>query len=165
MITIDRTTDPRVLRTAFSCFPTGVAALCAEVDGELIGMAASSFTCVSLDPALVSVCIQNESRTWSRLAQARRLGVSVLGADQGAIVRTISSREGDRFAGTEPMLLDGGAVVLRGAPLWLECSLWNTMQIGDHLLAVFEVHGADAEPDRDPLVFHASAFRVLEGRV
>lgn len=164
MITIDRSTDPSVLRTAFSCFPTGVAAVCAEVGGERVGMAASSFTCVSLDPALVSVCIQIGSRTWDRLAQADRIGVSVLGADQESIVRTIAAREGDKFAGSDPMLLEGGAVVLAGAPLWLDCSLYDTMQIGDHLLAVFEVHGADAEPHRDPLVFHASSFRLLEGR-
>ncbi len=71
--------DPQTLRNAFGCFPTGVTAICAVIDGEPVGMAASSFTSVSLDPALVLVCIQNSSATWRKLRSAPRIGVSVLG--------------------------------------------------------------------------------------
>ena len=44
--------DPSVLRRAFSCFPSGVTAVCGLVGDEPAGMAASSFTSVSLDPRL-----------------------------------------------------------------------------------------------------------------
>ena len=45
--------DSRTLRNAFGCFPSGVTAICAMIDGEPDGMAASSFVAVSLDPPLV----------------------------------------------------------------------------------------------------------------
>ena len=55
--------DPGRLRTAFGVFPSGVVAVAAEVDGRATGLAASSFTSVSLDPPLVSFSIANSSKT------------------------------------------------------------------------------------------------------
>ena len=45
--------DPIRLRTVFGIFPTGVVAVAAQVDDVLVGLAASSFASVSLDPPLV----------------------------------------------------------------------------------------------------------------
>ena len=67
------------LRASFACFPSGVAAVCALIDGEPVGMVMSSFTSVSLDPPLVSVCVDLNSSTWPRLRSAPWLGVSILG--------------------------------------------------------------------------------------
>ena len=63
-----------VLRHAFGLFPSGVTAVCGIVDGHPAGLAASSFTSVSLDPPLVSVCIAHTSSTWPILRQCRWLG-------------------------------------------------------------------------------------------
>src|SRR5918997_4998820 len=78
----DLSADPQELRRAYGCFPSGVTAICTLVDGAPDGMAASSFTSVSLDPPLVSVCVQNTSTTWPRLRHLPRLGVSVLAESQ-----------------------------------------------------------------------------------
>jgi flavin reductase (DIM6/NTAB) family NADH-FMN oxidoreductase RutF len=69
--------DPQQLRRVFGSFPSGVAAVAALVAGEPVGIAASSFTSVSLDPPLVSVCIAHTSTTWPVLRTASRLGVSI----------------------------------------------------------------------------------------
>ena len=58
------------LRRAFANFPSGVVAVCAEVDGVPHGLAVSTFVPVSLDPPLVSFCVQNSSSTWPRLDKA-----------------------------------------------------------------------------------------------
>jgi flavin reductase (DIM6/NTAB) family NADH-FMN oxidoreductase RutF len=70
--------DIQVLREAYGTFPSGVTALCAMIDGAPTGMTASSFTSVSMDPPLVSICVANTSATWTRLRPSARLGVSVL---------------------------------------------------------------------------------------
>jgi len=70
--------DSTLLRQAFGCFPTGVTAFCGLADGRPEGFAASSFTSVSLEPALVSICVANTSETWPKLARMKRLGISVL---------------------------------------------------------------------------------------
>src|ERR1700761_3481916 len=66
--------DPARLRKAFGIFPSGVVAVAAQVDGVLVGLAASSFTSVSLDPPLVSFSIANASKTWPRPAPPRPPG-------------------------------------------------------------------------------------------
>ena len=159
------TTDlqPAALRRAFSRFPSGIAALCAMVDGEPQGIVASSFTVgVSMDPPLVLFAVQNTSRTWPLLRGAARIGVSVLGSGHEGICRQIASKSGDRFAGLSLHTDDSGSLFLDRAALWLECSVENEIPAGDHAVVLLRVHGHAAHDDaREPLVFHGSAFRHL----
>jgi flavin reductase (DIM6/NTAB) family NADH-FMN oxidoreductase RutF len=154
--------DSTHLRRVFGAYPAGVTAIAALVDGEPVGIAASSFTSVSLDPALVSVCIAHSSTTWPVLGQAARLGVSVLAAGQAQAGRQLAARDGDRFAELRWRATDDGAVLLDGASAWLECSIENQIRAGDHDIVVLAVHDLDADHEITPLVFHASEFRQLE---
>lgn len=150
-----------ILRRVFASFPSGVVALCALVDGERVGMAASSYTSVSMTPALVSVCIQKTSSTWPRLRQAGVLGISVLGSNQGIACRQLSRKDGDRFAGLPVTTTRQGAVLILSAAAWLECRLYAELDAGDHVIALLEVQRADVLSEAEPLVFHNSQFRTL----
>lgn len=153
--------DPVELRQAYGCFPSGVTALCAIVDGEPIGMAASSFTSVSLTPPLVSVSVQNTSETWPRLRLRPRLGLSVLAEGQDAVCRALADKYGDRFAGVDWEASTDGAVYVNGATVWLDCSVQREVPAGDHTIALLRINGVLARPDAAPLVFHGSRFRRL----
>lgn len=157
-------TDPTTLKAAFANFPSGVTAVCAELDGEVVGMAVSSFTAVSLDPPLVSVCVMNGSRTWRRLQYAPRLGVSVLAADQGAVCGAMGARRVDRFAGIDTAVTPEGAVFVRGAGVWLECEVQTLLPAGDHTIVLLRVLGLDVDTDREPLVYLAGDVRGLVSR-
>jgi flavin reductase (DIM6/NTAB) family NADH-FMN oxidoreductase RutF len=139
-----------------------VAAVCAEVeDGDPVGMAVSSYTSVSLDPPLVSICVDRNSRTWPRLQTATRLGVSILADEHGAACRQLSAKNGDRFAGLELEKGCGHAVFLSGATAWLECSIHTELAAGDHWIVLLRVEALAAEPSIGPLVFHGSRFHRL----
>jgi flavin reductase (DIM6/NTAB) family NADH-FMN oxidoreductase RutF len=153
--------DPLTLRSAFAQFPTGVVSLCAEVDGRPVGLAASTFVPVSLDPPLVAFCVQNTSATWPRLTGRPRIGVSVLGESHEAAARSLASKTGDRFAGLTLHTTAEGAVLLDGASAWLECSVQQEVPAGDHAVVLLRVHGLQTTPEVAPLVFHGSAFRSL----
>jgi flavin reductase (DIM6/NTAB) family NADH-FMN oxidoreductase RutF len=153
--------DQRALRDAFGCFPSGVTAICALVDGMPVGMAASSFTSVSVNPPLLSVCVQNSSETWPKLCAVPRLGISVLGAGQDLACRQLAAKSGDRFAGLGWAASKDGAVYLREAAGWFECTLTRRIAAGDHEIALLQVESFQAEPSVSPLVFHASRFRQL----
>jgi len=163
VITIDPLldADPAVLRQAYGCFPSGVTAVCALADGRPVGMAASSFTSVSIAPPLVSVCVQDTSETWPRLRDMPRLGLSVLGEDQNAACRSLADKHGDRFAGVNWDATTDGAVYVHDAALWLDCSLDHEVSAGDHAIALLRVHGVLSRPGVAPLVFHGSRFRRL----
>lgn len=153
--------DGAVLRQAFGCFPSGVVAVCALLDGVPVGMAASSFTPVSLDPPLVSVCIQHSSATWPRLRERPYLGVSVLAEGHDEACISLSRKAGDRFAGVSWSGLPSGAVVIDGSSARLACRLRDEVPAGDHLIALLEICALQADPEAPPLVFHASRFRRL----
>ncbi|CAM5665266.1 putative Flavin-dependent monooxygenase, reductase subunit HsaB [Streptomyces afghaniensis 772] len=153
--------DPAELRQAFGCFPSGVTALCALDSGAPVGMAASTFTPVSLEPPLVSVCVQDTSSTWPRLRKQCRLGLSVLAEGQDLICRSLAGRDGNRFSDVDWEAIEDGSVYVHGAGLWLDCSVRSEFPGGDHTIVVLEIHGLKAEPDREPLVFHGSRFRRL----
>ena len=154
--------DPGELRRVFGAFPSGVVAIAAMIDGAPAGFAASSFTSVSLDPPLVSICVADTSTTWPVLRDARRFGVSVLAASQEAAGRQLASRAADRFAGLDWCASADGAVVIEGACAWFECSTHAVFPGGDHDIVVLRIHGLDADAAVNPLVFHASKFRRLE---
>lgn len=164
-LTTDRpVADPEtqlILRRAFSAYPTGVVAVAAMSGDQPAGMAVNSFTSISLDPALVAVSVARSSSTWPVLAGAPRLGLSVLGADHGALCRQLSSRTGDRFAGADWHPAAEGAVLIGGAALWLECGVRETFDGGDHEIVVLDVHAAEVFPEVAPLVFHQSAFHRI----
>lgn len=153
--------DSRMLRNAFGCFPSGVTAICAMFDGEPVGMAASSFTSVSLDPPLVLVCIQNSSDTWRKLKDAPRIGVSVLGEQHDRACSQLAAKSGDRFAHLDWLATDGGAVLLEGAAAQLDCSIVEQMPAGDHALVLLRIEDLKFQPAVKPLVFHGSRFRKL----
>lgn len=153
--------DPQALRQAYGCFPSGVTAVCAQIDGVPVGMAASSFTSVSMDPPLVSVCVQDSSTTWPKLRDRPRLGLSVLAEGHGAACLSLSSKHGDRFAGVAWEATADDAVFVHGSTVWLDCSVECEVPAGDHAIALLRIHGLRAEPDTAPLVFHGSRFRTL----
>jgi len=153
--------DGDQLRHAFGCFPSGVVAVCALVDGMPVGMAMSSFTSVSLDPPLVSICIQDTSTTWPVLRRCARLGLSVLAEEHDAVCRALAKKGADRFADIDWTAGPDGGVFVHGASAWFDCSLDQEFLAGDHAIALLRLHGLCSEPDISPLVFHGSRFRRL----
>jgi flavin reductase (DIM6/NTAB) family NADH-FMN oxidoreductase RutF len=158
---VDDQFDQALLRQAFGCFPSGVTAFCGLLDGVAEGMAASSFTSVSLEPALVSVCVAQTSTTWPKLATLNRLGLSVLADEHIPIARSLAAKTGDRFEGVDWTATDSGAVFVHGATLWLECAPFKRVEAGDHEIVVLQIASLAIYPDVAPMVFHSSNFREL----
>ena len=149
------------LREAFGHYPSGVIAVAAEVDGARLGLAASTFAPVSLDPPLVSFCVQNTSETWPRLEKLPALGISVLGEEHRDAVRTLAAKTGDRFAGLETVSSAAGAVFVKGTCLWLETAIEQLVPAGDHTIVVLRIRDLTVDVDVSPIVVHRSGFRGL----
>ncbi|TGD89811.1 flavin reductase family protein [Mycolicibacterium sp. CH28] len=153
--------SPASLREAFGHFPSGVIAIAAEVDGVRIGLAASTFVPVSLDPPLVSFCVQNNSETWPKLKDLPSLGISVLGESHDVAARTLAAKTGDRFAGLHTESRDSGAVFVHGTSVWLESTIEQLVPAGDHTIVILAVSDITVHQDVPPIVFHRSTFRRL----
>lgn len=153
--------DPARLRTAFGIFPTGVVAVAAEVDGLLVGLAASSFTSVSIDPPLVSFSIARTSKTWPDLRRARHLGVTVLADHQGTVCRQLAGDPLERFDGVPVRVSEDGAVTLDEGLARFDCTIYDEVAAGDHVVVLLQLHAVDQSDTSGPLVFHRSGFGKL----
>jgi flavin reductase (DIM6/NTAB) family NADH-FMN oxidoreductase RutF len=161
MSLISEQMDRRMLRDAFGAFPTGVVAVAAQVDGRLVGLAASSFTSVSLEPPLVSFSVAKGSSTWPELRQAEHLGVTVLAEDHGALCRQLAGPAQERFTGVALEITDSGAVMLIGGIAQYDCTVREELEAGDHVIVLLQLHAVVVHGRRQPLIFHRSEFGRL----
>jgi flavin reductase (DIM6/NTAB) family NADH-FMN oxidoreductase RutF len=153
--------DPHTLRTAYGAFPSGVVAVAAQVRGQLTGIAASSFTSVSLDPPLVSFSVAATSNTWPVLREAAHLGVSVLADHHDTVCRQLAGPADQRFTRLPFRSTGDGAVLLDEAVATFDCSIHQEIEAGDHVIVVLALHRVADGGGDSPLVFHRSGFKKL----
>jgi flavin reductase (DIM6/NTAB) family NADH-FMN oxidoreductase RutF len=84
-----------------------------------------------------------------------------LAEDHGAACWQLASRSGDRFAGLDFDVTQGGAILVRGASAWFECFLNREIRAGDHRIVLLEVIAVGGGPSVRPLVFHGSQIQQL----
>ncbi|NUR06276.1 MAG: flavin reductase family protein [Nocardioidaceae bacterium] len=150
--------DPDRLRRVFGVFPSGVVAVAAEVAGERVGLAASSFTTVSLDPPLVSFSVAATSRTWPMLRRASHLGVTVLADHHGEACRRLAGPVAHRFDGLSLTTTQDGALTLDDGLARFDCTIHDEVEAGDHVLVLLRLHAVEHADTSEPLVFHRSGF-------
>ena len=73
--------DDKQFRSVLGHFATGVTIITAMDGEEPVGMAANSFTSLSLDPPLILFCVAHTSSTWPRIEEAGTFAVNILGED------------------------------------------------------------------------------------
>jgi flavin reductase (DIM6/NTAB) family NADH-FMN oxidoreductase RutF len=152
--------DPTRLRAAFGAFPSGVVAVAARVDDRVVGLAASSFTSVSLDPPLASFSIASASRTWPVLRRAAHVGVTVLAAHHGTVARQLAGPMETRFTDLDMTSTDDGAVTLVDGIAWFDTTIDRHVEAGDHTIVLLRLHAASHAERLLPLVFHRSGFEL-----
>ena len=143
--------DPRRFRDAIGSFPTGVAVVTA---GGPAGLTTNAVTSLSLDPVLLLVCFDNNSRTLARVRETGRFGVNVLRAGQEELARVFASKRvaEEKFAEATHELVDG-VPVLEGVVAWFVCEVRELLPGGDHTIGIGAVEALDHDPDGEPLLF------------
>jgi 3-hydroxy-9,10-secoandrosta-1,3,5(10)-triene-9,17-dione monooxygenase reductase component len=154
--------DARSFRDALGSFPSGVAFVTAAPDGEPAGLIVNSFTSVSLEPPLISLCPSRSSLTWSRMRRTGRFAVNVLARQHERFARRATPPGADRFAGLDWEPGRGGAPLLTHALASFECQIVAEHPTGDHWIVVGRVDDLRNSPINEPLVFFAGAFRTVQ---
>ena len=150
--------DPVLLRRAFGTFPSGVVAVAAEIDGTLLGLAASSFSSVSLDPPLVSFSVANQSKTWPTLRRAPYLGITILADHHGALARQLAGPAESRFDDVTVLRAKQGAVTIPDGLAQFGTTIYREVEAGDHNLVLLRLQTMQHVEHSRPLVFHRSEF-------
>lgn len=152
---------PPQFRELLGRFATGVTVLTArDTAGEPIGMTANSLASVSLDPPLLSVCIEQAATVHQALLESERFVVNVLSHTQEEISRRFAGPESGRFDGVGYHDGDGGGPLLEGAIAHIECLREAVYPAGDHSILVGRVVGGTAGDGR-PLLYFRGGYGTL----
>ncbi|MEV5835207.1 flavin reductase family protein [Nocardia sp. NPDC052112] len=149
----------RRFRDVLGHFPTSVVAITTTApDGRPHGLIVGTFTSVSLEPPLVSFLVNRTSSTLSTIQQAGRFCANALAGNQEPTSRRLSARDADRFAGVAWAPSPLGNPVLDGIVAWVDCTLVQVVEIGDHYLVVGRVSDLNIESVRTPLLFFRGGY-------
>jgi flavin reductase (DIM6/NTAB) family NADH-FMN oxidoreductase RutF len=152
------TLEPATFRALLRRHAAGVVVVTVAHERP-VGFTATSFTSVSLDPPLVSFCLDRGSSSWPALETATHVGVHVLTETQEAIARRFATSGVDRFA--PPISWRRGGVdvpVLDGALAVLICRVAERVHAGDHVIVLGSPVAGESGPG-NPLVYHDGRYR------
>jgi flavin reductase ActVB len=155
--------DSAEFKSALSHWGSGVTVITARDEaGAPVGLTASSFSSLSLDPPLVLFCLGLDSTNVIAFQAAREFAVHILAADQQALSNRFASRGGDKFAGQEHAAGRLGTPVLPGCLAVLECRMHQQVPVGDHIIVVGSVEHVTVR-DGDPLIYFRGGYRQVAG--
>jgi 3-hydroxy-9,10-secoandrosta-1,3,5(10)-triene-9,17-dione monooxygenase reductase component len=156
--------DPRLLRTVFGRFATGVTVVTTmTLDGDPVGMTVNSFTSVSLDPPLVLFCVAHRSCLYPAFQSTDRFAVNILRDDQRAVSARFASPGFHRFDEAPKDISASGVPLLKNALAIVECATHQRITAGDHDIVIGRVRAlrVPADSGTDPLLFFAGSYRSL----
>jgi flavin reductase (DIM6/NTAB) family NADH-FMN oxidoreductase RutF len=136
--------------------------------GEDIGMTATSFMSVSLDPPLVLIGLREGSRMDDLLAEQPLWAVSFLSRSQGSVAGrfAMKNRISDRLLFADVPYVRGkesGAPLLDDALATLECRTEQRVTAGDHTLVIGRVlTSALPGAEGSPLTYFRGRYRQLD---
>ncbi|GGT66170.1 flavin reductase family protein [Streptomyces purpureus] len=159
-------------RAAMSRLAAGVVLVTAHSPdegpyGEDVGMTATAFMSVSLDPPLVLVSLREGSRMDDLLAEQPLWGVSVLAESQRQVAGrfAMKGRISDRLLFADLPHTRGEvceAPLIDGALAVLECRTEQRVEAGDHTLVIGRVLRAELpNVEGSPLTYFKGRYRHL----
>ena len=153
----------RSLRDAFGQFATGVTVVTTRDEHDKpVGITANSFASVSLDPPLVSWCVDKSSTRFKEFTDAEFFTISVLTANQQDLSNLFAMRSWDEAVFDDANWFSGPNNVpqLEGVNARFHCKTAHLYEGGDHIIIVGSV--IDFESDAsESLVFFQGNYRHM----
>jgi 3-hydroxy-9,10-secoandrosta-1,3,5(10)-triene-9,17-dione monooxygenase reductase component len=148
----------REFRDALGAFATGVTiATTLDAAGQPVGVTASSFNSVSLDPPLVLWSLAKSSQSRPAFCDSGHFAVHVLAASQEELSNRFARSGEDKFGGVAWSRGTLGSPVFDEHAALFQCRTRHQYEGGDHIILVGEVVDYEAR-EQAPLLFHAGRY-------
>ncbi|MBI3512789.1 MAG: flavin reductase family protein [Proteobacteria bacterium] len=153
----------RDFRNALGCFATGITVMTAcDADGRMVGITVNSFASVSLDPPLISFCLDRNALSLNSFLNAPHFGVNVLAEDQEALSAAFArSSAADKFIGLRFEVGTTGCPLLPDCLSHLECEREAAHAAGDHLIVIGRVVRLAQRAEGKPLLYFRGRYAKL----
>lgn len=153
--------DQKAFRRALGNFATGVTIITTRAsDGTNIGVTASSFNSLSMDPPLVLWSCIKDSPSCVVFETATHFAVNILASDQMEMSNHFARQQDDKFNGVEWHEGIGGAPIFPNCAGRFQCEAYDKFDGGDHWIFVGRVLAFD-DFGRSPLCFHQGSYSMV----
>ncbi|MDD1967732.1 flavin reductase family protein [Pseudomonas putida] len=160
--------EPGIYKDVMGSFPSGVTVVTTlDPEGAIVGITASAFSALSIEPALVLFCPNYASDTYPVLRDSKQFAIHLLSADQKAEAYAFAGKGKDKAKGIDWHLSELGNPLLSNsskirATAIIECVLWREYDGGDHAIIVGEVKNLILPEDPvTPMVYHRGKLGPL----
>lgn len=156
--------DAQAFKEVMAHWATGVTVVTTMVDGLPVGITASSFTSVSLQPPQVLICVNKSLHTNGAIQRSGFFAVNILSVEQqewGMIFAGMKPEVLDRFQGIDWSTGATGAPLLPAVLGWLDCRVSHAYDGDDHTIFVGEVVASDARREGAPLLYYNRGWRRM----
>ncbi|MEO9461544.1 MAG: flavin reductase family protein [Marinomonas sp.] len=148
----------RAFRKALGSFATGVTIVTTmgHTD-EPIGVTASSFNSVSLDPPLILWSLAKSSLSYQAFSESGHFAVHVLAENQSELSSRFAQSKSNKWDGLDWHAGQLGSPLLGEFLALFECRTHAQYDGGDHVIMLGEVVNFELR-DHAPLLFHSGAY-------
>jgi 3-hydroxy-9,10-secoandrosta-1,3,5(10)-triene-9,17-dione monooxygenase reductase component len=155
------TVDAQELRRLMGAWATGVSVITAAGDEGPAGATANALSSLSLEPPLVLVCFDLNSRTLSAVRETERFCINILAEGQEWVSRLFATKKSqeEKFSEVAHRVVEG-APVIDGCLAHLVCTLDSELRRGDHVIAIGYVIEGSLDETSAPLLFYRSSYCV-----
>ncbi len=128
-------------------FPTGVAVVTVDLDGERIGLTIGSLVSLSLEPPLIGFAVNRTAALHELLRRAGGFVANLLAAGQENLAQHFARGVPPIAIWQDVAVREGaGPPRLEGALGWIDCRLASEHAAGDHTFFVGEVLEVEQGP-------------------
>jgi flavin reductase (DIM6/NTAB) family NADH-FMN oxidoreductase RutF len=161
-----RELDEAQFLSVMASFPAGVAVVTSlDAGGEPVGLTVSAFCSVSRTPPLILICVDKSSATLPAIQSSQKFTVNFLSEGREPIAQVFATKEPDKFAGRAwrhtAELEGGGPVLHEDTVAYLACTVYKSVEAGDHWVFIGEVVEASVEEEARSLLYHRRNFSSI----
>jgi flavin reductase ActVB len=152
--------EKSAFRAAMASFATGVT-IVTTVDpgsGRDVGLTASAFSSLSLDPPLLLVCLDRGADSHGAFAAATTMAISILAEEQVDIAMRFAKSGAEKFTGGTSAGRITSAQLVDGAVAHLECVIQELLPGGDHSIVIGRVLSAEVAAEPWPMIHFNRQF-------
>ena len=149
-------------KEAMSRFPSGVTVIMTHgEEGHSIGMTASAFISVSLDPPLVLESVAKTAQMHAHLMSQDRYSVSILAASQSSVSNHFAGMVKEDFC---PEIIEVDDLpAVKGSLARVACRIISRVDTGDHTLFIAQAQAVELEDsDEAALIYARRAYHHHE---
>ncbi len=162
---MDDQNDSAIFRKACGLWASGVSIVTTiDSEGVPFGLTMNAVSSLSLEPAMLLVCVDNNSDTLAPMLETNSFCINVLSNSQQSLSGRFAKKGDDKFNGVSWSAKSNGPPVLDGSLISFTCSIAHVYEGGDHKIICGKVEQMmdNSSAETAPLIYFGGGYKEFK---